>query len=48
MDAVKFVSQGDLYHFYNRCEANSYDAVVMIANSEFKYRLCDNIKIFNA
>lgn len=47
-DAVKFISHGDVYHFYNVQDAEMYDAVVMIANNEFNYKLCDNVIIFNA
>ena len=47
-DAVKFISYGDVYHFYNVQDAEMYDAVVMIANNEFNYKLCDNVIIFNA
>lgn len=48
LDAEKFSSHGDIYHFYNRMEAETFDAVILIADYPFEHKLCDNLIIFNA
>ena len=48
LDAEKFSSHGDVYHFYNRREAEMFDVVILIADYPFQHKLCDNLMIFNA
>lgn len=48
LDAETFTSHGDIYHFYNKREAEMFDAVILIADYPFQHKLCNNLMIFNA
>lgn len=46
-DIQAFDENGTKYHFYNRCEAEKNDAVIMLSENGFKHRLCNNIMVFD-
>lgn len=46
-DIQTFCENGIKYHFYNKSEAETYDAVIMLSENNFKHKLCDNIMIFD-
>lgn len=46
-DIQIFCDNGIKYHFYNKSEAETHDAVIMLSENYFKHKLCDNILIFD-
>lgn len=46
-DIHAFYENGIKYHFYNKSEAETHDAVIMLSENYFKHKLCDNILIFD-
>lgn len=46
-DAVMFTDRGVKYHFYNRIEAEDFDKVIMIADTPFNSKICNNLIVFN-
>lgn len=46
-DAVVFYDRGIKYHFYNRVEAEEYDKVIMITETQFTKKICNNLIVFN-
>lgn len=45
-DEEIFLDRGDTYHFYNREEAESYDKVILLTETQLNTKLCDNLIIF--
>lgn len=46
-DAETFLDRGETYYFYNVGDTAQYDQVIMLADTPFTARLCDNLKIYD-
>lgn len=46
-DVQTFVDRGVKYHFYNRKEAETFDKVIMLADTPFDKMICNNLMVFN-
>ena len=43
---VVFNDHGNKYHFYNLQEAEKFDETIMLAETDFNVKFCDNMKVY--
>lgn len=46
-EGLVFDDRGTKYHFYNKTEAETLDRVIMLADTPFQLKICENIIVFN-
>lgn len=46
-DETLFLDRGNLYHFYNKQDAEKYDKVILLTETPLNVKLCENIVIYD-